>query len=224
MKTSMVSIIFFASVLMACADDAPPTSTEAKATCDPELRRELLDRTKTDQRARKAIVQWMGEHGTNGYVDDKLLSEKEKAEQDDLVKAISKIDADNTQWLKGVIEKHGWPTKSMARADGANAAWLLVQHADADAKFQRKCLDLMTALPKDEVDQSDVAYLTDRVLLAEGKKQLYGTQFEWVEGKFQPRPLEDEANVDKLRADVGLPTLAEYAKVMKEHYGGGSKK
>ena len=63
----------------------------------------------------------------------------------------------------------------------------------------------MTKLPKNEIAQTDLAYLTDRVLLAEGKKQIYGTQVTQVDGKWAPRELEDEKNVDKRRADVGLP-------------------
>jgi hypothetical protein len=127
------------------------------------------------------------------------------------------------QWLKQTVEKLGWPTNSLVGSEGADAAWLLVQHADADVKFQRKCLDLMAALPKNEVSQTHFAYLTDRVLLAEGKKQIYGTQFDWVDGKLQPQSLEDEANVDKRRAEVGMPPLAQYAKEMEELYGVGKK-
>jgi hypothetical protein len=128
-----------------------------------------------------------------------------------------------TRWLQKIVDNQGWPTKTLVGEDGANAAWLLVQHADADSQFQRKCLDLMTKLPKGEVSQVQFAYLTDRVLLAEGKKQIYGTQFHAVDGKLQPRPLEDEANVDKRRADIGLPPLADYAKELEKVYGGGSK-
>jgi hypothetical protein len=126
---------------------------------------------------------------------------------------------DNTKWLKGVVERHGWPTNRLVGADGARAAWLLVQHADADPEFQRRCLELMAKLPKNEVSQSNLAYLTDRVLLAEGKKQLFGTQFTAVDGKWKPRPLEDEANVDKRRAEAGLPPLAEYIKLIEQEYG-----
>jgi Family of unknown function (DUF6624) len=82
----------------------------------------------------------------------------------------------------------------------------------------------MTNLPKDEVSQSNLAYLTDRVLLAEGKEQRYGTQCTAIDGKWKPRPLEDEANVDKRRADVGLPPLAEYLKLIEQQYGGNAKK
>lgn len=80
----------------------------------------------------------------------------------------------------------------------------------------------MVKLPPDQVSQKNVAYLTDRVLLAEGKKQIYGTQFSLVDGAWQVRPLEDEANVDKRRAEIGLSTMAEYVKVLKAEYGSGA--
>ena len=68
-----------------------------------------------------------------------------------------------------------------------------------------------------------MAYRTDRVRLAEGKKQRCGTQLTFVDGKWQP-PLEDEANVDQRRAPAGLPPLAEYAKLIQQQYGGSPKK
>ena len=69
----------------------------------------------------------------------------------------------------------------------------------------------------------NLALLTDRVLLAEGKKQLYGTQFTFVNGKLKPHPIQDEANVDKRRAEAGLPPLAEYAKMLEKVYGSPKK-
>jgi hypothetical protein len=42
-----------------------------------------------------------------------------------------------------------------------------------------------------EADAHLHAYLTDRVLLAEGNQQLYGTQVMLVGGTWQPRPLAD---------------------------------
>ena len=37
-------------------------------------------------------------------------------------------------------------------------------------------------------------------------------------GKFKPRPLEDESNVDQRRKEVGLPSLAEYLKEAESFY------
>src|SRR5262249_39440616 len=186
-------------------------------------RSELLGRTKTDQEARKAMMQWMKGHGPDGVGVTAVLGKEAKAAFEKLTAKVKAVDEDNTKWLKGVVGRHGWPTNTLVGKDGANAAWLLVQHADADPKFQRRCLDLMAKLPKDEVSQSNLAYLTDRVLLAEGKKQLYGTQFTFVDGKWKPRPLEDEANVDQRRAEAGLPPLAGYIKLIEQQYGSPKK-
>jgi hypothetical protein len=216
MLTTMGSIALLLGLALV-GDDAPK-SPPAK---DPELRTELLRRTATDQQVHNEWVKWMKDHGSGGMVTTANLSDQEKGEFEKLTGRMKAVDEENTKWLKGLIEKQGWPTSTLAGKDGANAAWLLVQHADADPKFQRQCLDLMAKLPKDEVSQSNFAYLTDRVLLAEGKKQIYGSQFTFAEGKWQPRPLEDEANVDKRRTEAGLPPLAEYAKLIEQQYGSG---
>ena len=116
-----------------------------------ELRAELLRRAEQDQAARR-------ETGPDW-------------------EAMACVDRDNTAWMKGVVAEIGWPGRSVAGADGAHAAWLLVQHADTDPAFQRRCLDLMTeAAQAGEASLKELAYLTDRVLLAEGKPQEYGTQ------------------------------------------------
>jgi hypothetical protein len=217
----LASAILWALVCcsVARADDAPKPNT-AKA---PELRLELLRRMKTDQKARTTLMAWMKKSGGNA-VDPATIPADRKAEFEKLGAAVKKADQENTQRLGAIIKEHGWPGISLVGKDGSQAAWLLVQHADADPKFQRKCLDMMTKLPKGEVSQTDLAYLTDRVLLAEGKKQIYGTQFNSSDGKLEPRPVEDAANVNKRRAEVGLPPLADYVKDLESAYGNPSKK
>ena len=74
----------------------------------------------------------------------------------------------------------------------------------------------MKKLPTDEVSRANLAYLTDRVHVNEDKEQIYGTQFHMVDGKNVPRPIADAANVDKRRNDVGLGTLSEYARRMRQ--------
>jgi hypothetical protein len=167
-----------------------------KSITRPEIRDELLKRMDKDQAARNSA---------------EMNAEK-----------MMKVDQDNTAWMKEVVEKHGWPGKSMVGKDGAFAAWLLVQHADADPKFQAFCLELMKqAQEQDEVRSVDVAYLTDRVLVAQGKKQLYGTQFITMFGKMVPRPIEDEPNLDARRAKMGLGPFEDYKKIMEGRARGG---
>ncbi len=213
----------------ALGEDAPPIA----ALGAPELQRELLSRMEIDQAARIALVKWEKENGPlpnfEPSGDDALAAEAGARmeamppEYRQLVERMSRIDADNTAWLQGVVDRHGWPPAELVGDDGASAAWLLVQHADADIAFQRRCLDLMAQLPAGAVRQQDFAYLTDRVLLAEGEKQRYGTQFVPVAGRLTPRPTEDEANLDARRAAVGLPPMAEYIKMAEKFYGYAKK-
>jgi hypothetical protein len=124
---------------------------------------------------------------------------------------VREADADNLPWLKTVVAEHGWPGVSLVGTDGAHAAWLLTQHADADRAFQRQCLDLMTAaVEAGEATVRDLAYLTDRVLLAEKQPQVYGTQVTRRGGQIVPLELRDPDGVDARRAAVGLGPLAEY--------------
>lgn len=216
MKRVIGSVCLFLSVVIASAEE-PDQTTQVK---EPALRGELLNRIKSDQDVRRSFTQFMKDNGPVAPGTPLSKNKEKMAEFEKITDRMKSIDADNTKWLKSVIERHGWLGASLVGQDGSNAAWLLVQHADADPKFQRHCLDLMAKLPPGEVSRSELAYLTDRVLLAEGKKQKYGTQCTFVDGKWKPRPLEDEANVDKLRAEVGLPPLAEYLKLIEQHNGG----
>jgi hypothetical protein len=197
--------------LLTCLIIAAPLAAEepAKKPTEEGLRKELLQRVKEDQDARKVMIEWM--RANKPEPGKPVPPEMEK---------VGKIDEANTKWLRNVVDKHGWPTVTMVGKDGAQAAWLLVQHADKDRKFQRQCLDLMKdLLAKGEADKKNFAYLTDRVLLAEGKKQLYGTQFHQVNGRWEPRPLEDPLGVDDRRKEMGLGTLEEYRKVIEQQYG-----
>lgn len=118
--------------------------------------------------------------------------------------------------MKRIVAKYGWPTRKMVGSDGTRAAWLLVQHADLAVAFQRRCLTLLEAHNSDgQVDRADLAYLTDRVLVNEGKPQVYGSQVHVVDGVRKPRPIRDPENVDKRRKSMGLnKTLKEYIEYM----------
>lgn len=176
-----------------------------------ELRDELLRRAQLDQQARRALTP-LFEKAESGMVRLSDLDVEGQA----VIDRLADVDQDNTSWLKNLVERRGWPSRSLVGDDGAAAAWLLAQHADHDPTWQRRCLDLMCALPPIEVRRQDVALLTDRVLLAEGESQVYGSQMTLVDGEYEPRDLRDPDTVDERRAAVGLSTMAEYRKLMRE--------
>lgn len=175
---------------------------------EPALRIELLDREKEDQSARAVMMKWMQGKRIDGRA---ITAPKLVAEFDQIGRAIEKADRKNTERMKEIVAEHGWPGKSLVGMDGANAAWLLVQHADRDLAFQKECLALMRAMPSGEIEPKNVAYLTDRTLTAEKQQQLYGTQLvPTPEGDLQPLPIEDEAKIDERRASMGLEPLKDY--------------
>lgn len=133
------------------------------------------------------------------------------------------VDYRNTERLKTIIDTIGWPSISKVWREGAANAWLIVQHADHDLEFQKKCLALINLEPEGEVAKRDIAYLEDRIAIGDGKPQIYGTQFYMnSDGQLQPLPIQDADNVDMRRKEIGLGTLAEYQKRMRELYGRNS--
>jgi uncharacterized protein DUF6624 len=69
-----------------------------------------------------------------------------------------------------------------------------------------------------EVSAANVAMIFDRVRVHQGRQQRYGTQFEVKNGELMPDATEKLATVDSLRASVGLPPMAEYAKHLESIY------
>ena len=122
----------------------------------------------------------------------------------------------NAARLRELIESHGWPTRVLVGEDGANAAWLILQHAIGDPALQRRGLVLMQEA-EGEVSRVHVAMLEDRIRVNEGRGQRYGTQFDWDRnGLLSPLPIEDADGVDRRRGEVGLPPLAEDIERMRD--------
>lgn len=132
---------------------------------------------------------------------------------------IQEMDQRHLLKLKKIVDNFGWPSISLVGEEAADKMWLLVQHCDSDVVFQRKCLRLLNdAVNKKEALKHHLAYLTDRILVNEGKPQLYGTQILIMKGQVIPRPIEDMANLDKRRKEMGLEPFSEYATKVKEVY------
>ncbi len=108
------------------------------------------------------------------------------------------LDSSHNYWIHKIIQQYGYPTSKMVGADGMKSFWLLVQHQDFDLELQESCLKNCDFALQEQ------AYLTDRICVNSGKKQIYGTQFN--------SPIEDEKNVNEKRSKMGLSTIEEYLK------------
>ena len=77
------------------------------------------------------------------------------------------------------------------------------------------------------MDKTDYAILNDRVLMEEGKPQIYGTQIKMaatiVDAEIAMQlflwPVENPATLDSLRSSMGLSPIEEYLKTSSESVG-----
>ena len=170
----------------------------------PAVRKQLLARADTDQKARDAVV---------------AVPQAKRAA---LMKQVAAVDRDNLAWLKQEIASHGFPTVDQVGEQGLASAFLLVQHADQDPAFQRASLAaLSTPARRRAISGQEFALLTDRVLVNEGKPQRYGTQMHSDPahpGRFVMGALEDPAQLDARRAAVGMMPEADYQCVVRAVY------
>ncbi|GGT05053.1 DUF6624 domain-containing protein [Streptomyces cinerochromogenes] len=162
----------------------------------PDIAAELLKRRTAEQEARQRAAK-SAEH------EDGLM--------------VQTIDRDNTAWLKVVVGEYGWPGVDLVGEEGADAAWLIAQHADHDPWFQRRSLELIThAALAGQVPVTHYAYLTDRVRVAEARPQVYGTQYQDDgAGGVKPYLIEHPERLDARRQDLGLGPHAEYDRQMR---------
>lgn len=122
------------------------------------------------------------------------------------------IDAANLARIVGIIDSNGWPNRSSVGDKASDAVFFIIQHASES--YQKKYFPMLrAAAAAGEALPKHVALLQDRILMTEGERQLYGSQLQQnAAGGWEYYPIEDEENVDRRRAEVGLPPLAENAK------------
>ncbi len=117
----------------------------------------------------------------------------------------------NAQRLRRIIESVGWPGADLVGCDGAEAAWLVLQHAISEPDLLRRALPLLTAAALEgKADPAHAAMLEDRIRFFEGRPQRYGTQLDWdADGNLSPGDVEDPQKLAGRRRAVGLPSLEE---------------
>ena len=120
--------------------------------------------------------------------------------------------------LKQIIEEKGWPTISLVGIDASNGAMLILIHS-ADHAWQRALLPQLEQLAAtDKIDASSLSLVVDKQLVADGKLQRYGSQFEFVNGKMAMYAVEDPAHLDERRAKALLPPMNLYKEMLSQIY------
>jgi hypothetical protein len=207
----VVGIVANGLCVSACDNGQAEPSLKAAAT-RPALQAELIVRARKDQDIRSQVVESLREKGaTFGSKDVEALTGP-------VIVEMQRIDAENRTWLKDVVNRYGWPGKSLVDSDGAQSAFLIVQHANHDLPFQKHCLTLMQQAPTGDVAPDQIAYLMDRTRLVDGQKQVYGTQVELKDGRWIVSSVENPEELDRRRKEFGLPPIEDYLKLVRTMY------
>jgi hypothetical protein len=164
-----------------------------------DITNELLPLDHLDQQYRNQLDETIARFG----VDSKEFKT--------LNKNMKTTDSLNLIKVEAIIDKYGWLGADKIGHQANSTLFMVIQHADLAT--QVKYLPIMReAVKKGDAKASSLALLEDRVAMRQGKKQIYGSQVSW-NMKTNERfviPLEDPDNVDKRRAEVGLPALQIY--------------
>ncbi|HVU98061.1 MAG TPA: DUF6624 domain-containing protein [Puia sp.] len=165
------------------------------------LRAQLEIVFKADQQYRLPLEGMAKKYGWNSH------------QVDSLYEGMSIRDSIDLGIVTHILDTYGWIGTDSIGPSGSTTLWVVIQHADPDV--QKKYLPMMrTAVAQGRAHANELAYLEDRVALEEGRKQTYGTQFQLNKktNKYIIAPIEDEPNVDRRRAAIGLEPLEDYAR------------
>ena len=167
----------------------------------PVLRDELLLMEKVDQDARMKCA--------NGSADEQVKC---------FAPLLKAIDEPHTKRLEEIFDQIGFPNTVKVGREGMQAFMILLQHSPTDTLRVRSLKPITAAFKNKELPPMDYANFVDRLRLHQGKKQLYGSGFDFKDGKMVMSPTDDMKNLEKRRKSIGLPPLAELVKMMKEMY------
>ena len=116
----------------------------------------------------------------------------------------------NCSRLRQIIAVFGWPGLSLVGDQGGRAAWRIAMHSGAEPDFMRQCRELIDhATQTHEAPRWQFALIDDRIRVYEGRPQRYGSQLRHTADGIEPYPLENEARINSMRAQAGLPLLAQ---------------
>ncbi|MEZ5939564.1 MAG: DUF6624 domain-containing protein [Hyphomonadaceae bacterium] len=159
---------------------------------------------------RRVGVEQAGRIALSEVLDAGLGRDDLDAVQQRIWSILGEADADNTAFLKSILPEQGWFRISVEGLAASQSAWLIAQHSPDEA-FRAEALKRMTPLlESNDVERSQYALIFDRVQMNAGKPQRYGSQAMCVDHVLAFHDIEDRANVDARRAEMGLGPLKDY--------------
>ena len=147
---------------------------------------------------------------------DQNIGSLSKEQMQILRDKVHATDTIRTAELKQLVAINGWPTVSLVGIDASKAAALIVIHTQ-DHAWQKSLLPLLESLVKqNKIMGDDVALITDKTLVADGKPQRFGTQSSTRDGVMMILPVEDPAHLDERREQFFLPPMDLYKQLIEQ--------
>ncbi|MEV0840205.1 DUF6624 domain-containing protein [Actinocatenispora sera] len=138
-----------------------------------------------------------------------------------LVRRVVEVVHANTARLRRIVADHGWPGRSFAGEDGADAAWLVLQHASSgvptlgtpeNLAFCRSCIPLLArAVRAGDARPRQLAATVDSLRQADRLPPVYAVlsaDYHIEDGRPVFRRHVALADIDRERSRIGLPPLA----------------
>ncbi len=133
-------------------------------------------------------------------------------------KKVDEVDNSNTRQLQRIIKKYGFPSADSVGQDVIGDVYTMIIHS-LSIEFQKDNLPyLRKAAQTNQYLKQDVALLTDKILVAENKSQIYGTQFRTENGKMYLRETVEPEKLDFRRAEMNLSPMEDYMKMLEKIY------
>jgi hypothetical protein len=122
-------------------------------------------------------------------------------------------DSINLIKVEKILADYGWLGVDVVGQQGNSTLFLVIQHSNTQTQVKYLPM-LKEAVKNGKAKPSEPALMEDRVLLAQGEKQIYGSQLTMNSetNKWELEPMIDPDNADKRRSEVGLKPLADYLK------------
>lgn len=112
-----------------------------------------------------------------------------------------------------LIDKYGWPKYSSVGRLAADAPLLVINHHESEAVRKKYLPQIKQSCLENEGSCIEFAKIQDRILVNEGKQQIYGMQFQYnSKRELEPFPIVNPEYVDIRRKKIGLEPLKDYLK------------
>jgi len=120
-------------------------------------------------------------------------------------------DHKNLETVISLINQCGMPTLNDVNQTQMDAIWLVIQHAPG--KYRKQYIGLLEkAAENGDLQKTNIAMMKDRILMDDGKPQIYGTQISMNQetGEWELYNLENSAYVNQRRKEIGFMPIEEY--------------